>query len=514
MLVSALVGRDGPGPVRSTARAVRPGPPTEEPVSARPRQPEPFVRGCVFPAAGPVAYPRLCPTDADQLPGDVWSSAAVPALVRLELIGDASAVRVRYRTTTANLGYRGDGAGCSFAVFRSGRQISEEPAVLGDGEVVLALPGDPDQPAIIHLPEGMRPVVLAVEAVGGSLRPAPRQPRCLVIGDAVTQGWLASSPAMSWPAVVGRKHGLDMVDFACAGTTRLETVVAQSVAATPAEALVLSVGTGCWGRPPHSVALLAEELRTFLELVRAGHPDVPLAVVSPILRPSAEDVPNVFGATLAELRRAVEDVVVDLTAADRQLALVPGEPVLTADELADGIYPTDEGHRRLAAAVAKVLAPRATSLRQAALARWQEEMMAATPAFAGQLSTRPRVTGGGPPADRPDRQRGIEATGHRAPGAMPAGIGGASTGAASRELTTVAVYGPAEPSGDANAPAGAPASRSHEASDGAGVADDPTDGVPVDGPVPEAVVAAARASAAAARAYEATTGRVVVAATK
>lgn len=429
-------------------------------MSARPEQPEPFVRGCVNPASGSVAYPRLPVADADQLPGDVWQASMLPALVRLELVGDASAVRVCYRTATGSLGYRGDSAGCTFTVFRSGRKIAEEPAILGDGEVVLALPGNPAEPAIVYLPEGMRPVVRQLQPLDGGLLPAPRQPRCLVVGDAVTQGWLASAPAASWPAIIGRKLGLDIANLAFAGTTRLEVAVAQAAAATPAEAVVVNVGTGCWSRPPHSAALLAESLRSFVELVRAGHPGVPLVVVSPLLRPAAEDVPNVFGATLGDLRRAVEDTVMRLAATDPALALVPGEPVLSDDDLADGVYPGDEGHRRIAAAVSKVLAPRVQQLRQAALSRWQEEVMAATPAFAGQLA-----------AAVPGARRPVPPTGD-GHGRRPEDGGG----------------GAADPDDEPSArPEGRSASDEPGASDGSGV--------------PEEIVAAAKSSAAAVRAW-------------
>jgi len=440
-------------------------------VSARPEQPEPFVRGCVFAAARSVPYPRLCPVDADQLPGDVWSSATVPAGVRLEVVGDATALRVRYRTVSADLGYRGDGAGCSFVVFRSGRKIAEEPAVLGDGEVTLALPGDPGQPAVVYLPEGMRPTVLQVQPVGGGLRAAPRQPRCLVYGDAVTQGWLASSPVASWPAVLGRKLGLDVCNLGCAGTTRLEPVVAQMVATTPAELMVVSIGSGCWSRPPHSVGMLAEEVRSFVQLVRAGHPGVPLAVMSPLLRPTAEDTPNVFGATLAALRRCVEDTAAALAVGDPDLAVVDGAGVLGPDDLVDGVYPGDEGHKRVAAALAKALGPRADQVRQAAIARWQEEVMAQTPAFSG-LQAQVPVAGtfaiGCPPASARNARRPLlleEAT----------AFGRAVARATGSELPVAAgVSAASEAPAELDLPA-----------------------------VPEAVAAAARATAAAGEAYAA-----------
>ncbi|MDA8280619.1 MAG: hypothetical protein M0Z63_09415 [Actinomycetota bacterium] len=509
-------------------------------MTARPQQPEPFVRGWVFAPAGTVAYPRLHPQESDQVPGDVWSAATLPVGVRIEVVGDATAVRLRYRTTTADLGYRGDGAGCTFVVFRSGRRIAEAPAVLGDGEVVLPLVGDPDQPAVIYLPEGMRPVVHQIQPVDGSLRPAPRQPRCLIYGDAVTQGWLASSPVGSWSTVVGRTLGLDVCNMGYAGTTRLEPAVAQMMARTPAEAVVVAVGTGCWSKPPHSTALLVEELRSFLQLVRAGHARVPLVVMSPTCRPAAEDTPNVFGATLTDLRRAVEDVVTDLATSDNRLALIDGSAVLGPEELADGTYPDDEGHKRIAAAVRKVLVPRGEEMRQAAVARWQEEMLANTPAYAHMVQApKPpvpaRAKASGPatavpvgPGPAPDVVAGVAdasgpviaapvgpdpAAGPATPAGPAAPIAGPAGPAPAPAPVSVAPRPPGEPVRGGAGPGGAAAGRRS--------GDDPVGPTSGDGndrasepgdlsDVPEAIAAAARVTAAAAEAYAAATTRGLV----
>ena len=144
-------------------------------MTPRPGQPEPFIRGAAYAAAGDVPYPRANPTDTARLPADVWHSATIPVGVRLEVVGDAQAIDVAYRTTTGNLGYRGDGAGITFSVWRGGRKVCEEEAVLGDGLIRLSLgSGSPDKPAIIYLPEGMHPVIQSLTAVKGEIAPAPQ----------------------------------------------------------------------------------------------------------------------------------------------------------------------------------------------------------------------------------------------------------------------------------------------------------------------------------------------------
>lgn len=324
---------------------------------SRAAQVEPFLRGCVWPAAPGVPYPRCDPGPAGQrLPADTRAAAALPVGVRLELVGEAEAVEIDYRTETAELGYRGAGAGTSFALFRGEELVSEAAAALGAGTVRLAAGRGP-APAVVYLPEAMRPELLALRALGGALAPAPLQPRWLCYGDSIAEGWQASAPAWAWPAQVGRRHRLDVVNLGYAGAARGELASAEEIAALPADAIAISHGTNCWTRTPHSAALFAEGLRAFLAIVREGHPRTPIVALSPILRVDAEAKANRLGATLADLRAAFERVVQErIAAGDARLALVPGGALVPAAELPDGIHPDDRGHARIAQAVGPVIA--------------------------------------------------------------------------------------------------------------------------------------------------------------
>jgi lysophospholipase L1-like esterase len=317
-------------------------------VSGRPPEVEPFLRGAPFPPAPDAAYPRADPTDT-RLPQDTWGMACIPATVRLELVGaGAEAIEVGYRTATDQLGYRGAGAGTTFALWQRGERVDEQPAVLGEGRVRLRL-GDGDEPAVVYLPEGMRPTVLSVAGVGGDVTPSPAGPRWVAYGDSILEGWVASSPACSWPAVAARSLGLDVVNLGYAGAARGEIASAEQVAALPADVISVSHGTNCWVRTPHSAGMMRETTAAFLEVVRGGHPTTPIVVASPVIRPDAEATPNRLGATLVDLRAALEETVrARIDAGDDVLTLVPGGDVLTADHLPDGIHPGDEGHELLA----------------------------------------------------------------------------------------------------------------------------------------------------------------------
>jgi lysophospholipase L1-like esterase len=324
---------------------------------------EPFLAGCVFPDAPGVPYPRALPVDAGRLPADTWATACIPVGVRLELVGEAEAIEIEYETATTDLGYRGEGAGTTFTSWRGQSVLDDVPAVLGRGQVTLRVaadgggvghvgPGsDGSDRTVVTLPEGMRPSVLSVRGVGGTVRPAPPQPRWLCYGDSIAEGWAASNPGRAWPAVAGRRYGLDVVNLGYAGAARGEMVSAEEIAGLPAAVISLSYGTNCWTRIQHSAEQVGAGLDAFVDLVRTGHPDTPIVVASPVIRPDAEGQQNGLGATLADLRAVIEARIERRCALDPRLHLVRGGALLTADQLADGVHPGDEGHRVLAEAI-------------------------------------------------------------------------------------------------------------------------------------------------------------------
>lgn len=53
----------------------------------------------------------------------------------------------------------------------------------------------------------------------------------------------------------------------------------------------------------------ASQVLGFLSAIRRAHPEVPIAVISPVLSLPREEAPNAVGWTLADYRKAVADVV-------------------------------------------------------------------------------------------------------------------------------------------------------------------------------------------------------------
>lgn len=317
--------------------------------------PDPFLRGAVFPAVDGIAYPRAAKDD--RLPADTWAMASYPAGVRLEFVTDCDAVDIAYETR-GQAGHRvGDGA--DWSVWRGGVEISSTPCADGVGVARLSLAGPHlDQPATVYLPEGMRPSITDVTAVGsGAIEPAPARHRWVSYGDSIAEGWVASAPALTWVATVAREQGLDVANLGYAGAARGEIASAEQVAGLSADVISIAYGTNCWSKVAFSTDMIAAGLAAFLRIVRTRHPQTPIVVISPIVRPQGEATPNVLGATLADLRTRMEDTVDELVAAgDRTLRLVRGGGLVAEAELADGIHPNDAGHRAMATALGPELA--------------------------------------------------------------------------------------------------------------------------------------------------------------
>ena len=322
----------------------------------RPGQPEPFLQGCAWPAGDEAPYPRCDPgPEGLRLPADTRQAAELPVGVRFSFFGVPEYLEVEYETQTTDLGYRGDGAGKQFVLYRGDERVDEADAQLGKGSIKLST-GEGPEIATLYLPEGMRPRVLSLRPHGGPIEPPEAGPRWLCYGDSIAEGWCATEPALAWPHVVARQHQLDVVNLGYAGAARGEIASAQELASLPAELITISHGTNCWSRTPHSARLFAEAMRSFIEVVRLGHPDVPIVAISPIVRPDAERSANVLGATLEDLRNAFEAIATErIKDGDENLRLIKGRDLLTSEMLPDGIHPGNEGHAQMARTLGPII---------------------------------------------------------------------------------------------------------------------------------------------------------------
>ena len=310
--------------------------------------PRPFLRGA---SGGPR---RLADDFRARLPHDTWDVAAIPAGVRLQMVSRAGAVVVDLETSGRHP-LAPPTMPDAISVWRGQEVTGTFHVPVTGGETRIAL--EPDGAVYtLYLPEALLARPTRLTPVDGQIDPAPPQPRWLAYGDSITQGWSATDPGRAYPALAGRRHGLDAWNLGFAGAARGELAAAGHIAATEADVISLAFGTNNWSVIPTGAAHLAGILQDFVAVIRSGHPATPIVVVSPVVRPDAEHQRNVAGATLADLRQAIEDTTRRLATTDPALRLVPGRELVTPEQLADGIHPADEGHRAMADAVGTTVA--------------------------------------------------------------------------------------------------------------------------------------------------------------
>ena len=251
------------------------------------------------------------PPTSTGCPATRWGTARLPVGVRLEFVGDAEALELDYQTQTDDLGYRGEGAGTDLHARDAATRRSTVPAHLGSGRRGSRSPARRRRPR--PAARGVPPRGHAADACSPSRAKAassrPRRAASLArvrrldrrrldreraVGRVAGRRGATTRPRRREPRLRGLGAGRDAVGRADRRARRRRHLdLARHELLDPHPVLDRAVR----GADPcvHRV-------------VREGHPDTPIVVTSPILRPDAETTANALGATLADLRVAMEDV--------------------------------------------------------------------------------------------------------------------------------------------------------------------------------------------------------------
>jgi lysophospholipase L1-like esterase len=236
-----------------------------------------------------------------------------------------------------------------------------------NGEVVVqatALPNEtsvvfPQLPPVEKLIEVYLPHKSPVQVTGVQIEkgasfstPLPDRLRWVTYGSSITQCTAASSPAHTWPAIVARRNQLELTCLGYSGNCHMETMVARMIRDLPADLISVCLGINVMNQSSLSPRTFRPAVIGLLSLIREKHPDVPLAVISPIVCPPRETTPNAVGLTLTQIREEIETAVKILQAhGDRRIFYVSGLDVFDEkylDYLPDQLHPNAMGYQILA----------------------------------------------------------------------------------------------------------------------------------------------------------------------
>jgi lysophospholipase L1-like esterase len=280
----------------------------------------------------------------------LWVRAATPAGVRGAWRTTATAVRLDIR---AALGIYSRIAPVDVLVDGALHRRCE----VRDGEQQLAvdLPGR-EAEVEIWLPQAGVIAIREPSFDGAAEELAPTGPRWIAYGSSITQCGGAYGPSETWPGVVARRHGWDGVNLGFAGECHLDPVAARTIRDLPAQLISLCLGINIHGGETFNGRTLPGQVESFVATIRAGHPDTPLVVITPIPAPNHEGKPNAVGLTLDDVRALVR-----LGArTDPAVEVIDGRDLLTTEEAralyADDVHPGPDGYLLLADRLAPRLA--------------------------------------------------------------------------------------------------------------------------------------------------------------
>jgi lysophospholipase L1-like esterase len=185
--------------------------------------------------------------------------------------------------------------------------------------------------------------------------------RLVVYGSSITHCRHAAGPSEAWPAIVARRFGVHLTCLGYGADCHLDPMVGRMIRDLPADYIGLKIGINMIGGSASDRTFRAMVIG-MLETIRDGHPDTPIAVVSPICHPPSETTPNVVGMTLELMRqRLAEACHVMRDHGDANLHYIDGLDLMGPQDVhlyADGTHPNAEGYRFLAEAYGRIVMPK------------------------------------------------------------------------------------------------------------------------------------------------------------
>jgi lysophospholipase L1-like esterase len=251
--------------------------------------------------------------------------------------------------------------------------------IYSDGELVASLPlNTGDSFLFSDLPIGSKNIELWLPHIGtfalrdlifsadATITPVEdNRPKWLTYGSSITEAAAATSPSVTWPAIVARENNLNLTCLGFGGNCHLEANVARVIRDREVDYISICAGinicSGSMGPRTFRPALIG-----FIQIVREKHPNTPIALISPIISPPRETVtetaPSQVGWTLPLMRDEVKAAVEALQKhGDKNIFYVDGLDILGADEtyiLPDELHPDAEGQFVIAKNFNRVVASR------------------------------------------------------------------------------------------------------------------------------------------------------------
>ncbi|HTL52416.1 MAG TPA: SGNH/GDSL hydrolase family protein [Planctomycetota bacterium] len=190
---------------------------------------------------------------------------------------------------------------------------------------------------------------LEIDTGAGVVRYVDKRPRWATYGSSITQCSISQSPVHTWPAIVARNCGFNLLNLGFSGECCLDAMVARVMRDSAVDFLSMEIGPNIYGSNALNERSFRASILAFVAIVREGHPQTPYVLMTPIHYPVGETRKNTAGFTMQEMRQELAAAAQILRAnGDKHLHFVDGTTVMGPEHLAlmpDGCHPTPEGYK-------------------------------------------------------------------------------------------------------------------------------------------------------------------------
>jgi lysophospholipase L1-like esterase len=172
----------------------------------------------------------------------------------------------------------------------------------------------------------------------------------ITYGSSITHCMQATSPAMTWPAIVARNKNLNLTSLGYAGQCKLDSMIARIIRDMDADFITLKLGINVY--EDMSPRLFSAATIGTIAIIREKHKNTPMVVCSSIYSPPRETTPSRVNNTLRAMRDSIKRNVEFLqNRGDKNIYYVDGLNIFGPElvsYLPDELHPDAKGMQLLA----------------------------------------------------------------------------------------------------------------------------------------------------------------------
>ena len=289
---------------------------------------------------------------------ELVARAAMPAGVRICFVSNTQQVQLEIESA-------GEGPSAEWIIdlVLDGKLHERQTQPLDEGRFTFA--GLPSQHKRIELwltmgkPTRVRSVSIDPDADAEPFD--DQRPKWIAYGSSITQCRTAAGPAHAWPAIAAATADVNVTPLGFGGQCHMDIMIARMIRDLPADAIDLCLGINIQASGTFNPRTFREQAIGMVEIIRDGHPDIPIVVVSPIISPSRESTPGPGDLTLETMRELLAEAVDQLCGhGDRNLHYLSGLKLFNEsdlDLLPDGLHPSAEGYQLMGVRAVEHLLP-------------------------------------------------------------------------------------------------------------------------------------------------------------